>query len=595
MDRNTIAVKVSYLCKEFSDNDFATISLSLLGMIKPFAGIAQSVSRIISRKILDGLDGSVLHSYVNERIKGIIEKCIQKSIQMLPKRSIIREEYIKEIAHEWTKYTITENGDFEILKNNNQIISNMTAYNTLLDDREKKRLKECFHGLLELYLFANEDLNAYIANRRVGNVETMLNDLMNNTNKVYRRLYSQLSSLHRIQANNLIQKIGLHRNEDGMIRYLSMMFEKMTDGTKKIMEQCSTDTLSYLSAFQDAYNEAFALFNQGRREIALVGDELSRIIDLQKTAQLYNENEDNLYIKLYVDFMCADIFYFQDDYDSAIVKYSLVEGYLVKLNNNSSLSQIIQDALLYIYNSIGWSFHKLGQDKKSLLYYKKIGNAIAEGNYSEEIRSFLSRYLRNSGVCYEKLGKSEEAVRQYKKAIEILPEHTLEFKAYITYCSCIMKDWDRVYQKVTLMWYDNVRQATITNGIEPISGRIIRQIKSYLDMAKTMNSRFSDIYVQIVKILVYELMYDPNIDKERQCYIIEENILTAQDLSDGLLGYRFVIRDYYYALYLMNYQSQKNNWINRARIENNRLYESLLNAKRGPGDTQYFEELFNNL
>ena len=248
----------------------------------------------------------------------------------------------------------------------------------------------------------------------------------------------------------------------------------------------------------------------------------------------------------------------------------------------------------YIF-TIGWSFHKLGQDKKSLLYYKKIGNAIAEGNYSEEIRSFLSRYLRNSGVCYEKLGKSEEAVRQYKKAIEILPEHTLEFKAYITYCSCIMKDWDRVYQKVTLMWYDNVRQATITNGIEPISGRIIRQIKSYLDMAKTMNSRFSDIYVQIVKILVYELMYDPNIDKERQCYIIEENILTAQDLSDGLLGYRFVIRDYYYALYLMNYQSQKNNWINRARIENNRLYESLLNAKRGPGDTQYFEELFNNL
>ena len=78
-----------------------------------------------------------------------------------------------------------------------------------------------------------------------------------------------------------------------------------------------------------------------------------------------------------------------------------------------------------------------------------------------------------------------------------------------------------------MKWLNNVVNNNHLDTIYPISLEMITRIKTYLSIASSMNSRFSDIYVQLIKVLVYEFMFDQKINKEKQFVVINENINIA--------------------------------------------------------------------
>lgn len=158
-----------------------------------------------------------------------------------------------------------------------------------------------------------------------------------------------------------------------------------------------------------------------------------------------------------------------------------------------------------------------------------------------------------------------------------------------------MKKWHTVYEKATMDWLNNVVNNTHLDTKYPISIEMIARIKSYLNIAQMMNSRFSDIYVQLIKVLIYEFMFDAKINKERQFAVINENINIARRISNGLLGYPFITRDFYFMQFLMNYSGYKEKWLTAAKCANDELSQELANQGRNAGDTTIFEQIFSLL
>lgn len=586
MKRDSVAIRVSNLCHRFSESDFATIALALLENILPCAGIAQAVAGEIAAKIQSSFKNDVWYQCIEDEIKQAITRCIEKTIEALPQNCDLREDYIMDMAHGWSILRLGNDMDLTIIDEQNKEVPYTHFYSTVLDLNEREHLKSSFMDILDLHLFANSKLNAYIANKRIDRLEKLLN-------QINQRFNSRLSADQASKAYSFLDRMRVHREEDGMIKFLSLVFEREIHEKDQRKGQYSIDTLEYLLSLQEAYNSVYSSYNNDKRGFRLSEEELFLVVNLQRRAELYAEKDR--YIELYVAFICADIFYFQGDYDSAIENYEIVRNKIQQLSINPLFGGICQDALLYIDNSIGWSFHYLGKDQNSLRYYDEIEEQINQGHYSINIRSFLSRYLRNGGVCLEALGRIEDAISKYEMAIDILPEHTLEFKAYIAYSSSIMKKWDTAYEKVTMDWLNNVANNKHLDTKYPISIEMIARIKGYLNIAQTMNSRFSDIYVQLIKVLVYEFMFDPKIDKERQYAVINGNINIARRISNGLLGYRFVTRDFYFMLYLMNYLGDKAKWLADAKTANNELIRELANQERDSGDTAMFAQMFDNV
>lgn len=586
MKRDSIAIKVSNLCHRFSESDFATIALSLLENILPCAGIAQSVAGEIAVKIQASLRNDVKNQYIEDEIKQSINRCIEKTIEALSQNCELRKDYIKDMAQGWSIIRLGNNMGLTIMDEQNKEIPYTNFYTIVLDENERERLKSIFMDTLDLYLFANSNLNAHIANKRINSIEKKLN-------QINQRFNYRLSSNQTLKAYELLDRMSKHKEEDGMINFISTVFERVIYQKVQQKNQYNIDTLEYLISLQEAYNSIYLSYNNDKRGFRLSEEELFLVIDLQRSTHLYTEKD--LHIELYIAFICADIFFFQGDYDSAVEYYEIVRNKIEQLSFNPLFGRICQDALLYIDNSIGWSYHHLGRDQKSLKYYDDIEKQINQGNYSNNIRSFLSRYLRNGGVCLEALGRIEDAILKYERAIDILPEYTFEFKVYITYSSSIMKNWDIVYEKTTMKWLNNVVNNNHLDTIYPISLEMITRIKTYLSIASSMNSRFSDIYVQLIKVLVYEFMFDQKINKEKQFVVINENINIARGLSNGRPEYRYVVRDFYFMLYLMDYSGDRAKWLADAKVANNGLIQELANQGKKAGDTAMFAQMFDNV
>lgn len=90
-------------------------------------------------------------------------------------------------------------------------------------------------------------------------------------------------------------------------------------------------------------------------------------------------------------------------------------------------------------------------------------------------------------------------------------------------------------------------------------------------------------------------MFDQKINKEKQFVVINENINIARGLSNGRPEYRYVMRDFYFMLYLMDYSGDRAKWLADAKVANNGLIQELANQGKKAGDTAMFAQMFDNV
>ena len=114
------------------------------------------------------------------------------------------------------------------------------------------------------------------------------------------------------------------------------------------------------------------------------------------------------------------------------------------------------------------------------------------------------------------------------------------------------------------------------------------KIYSYLFVAEKMKGNFADIYVQRAKALTYEMLYDTGDDKSTLFMRIKEQLFYAEQFSEEhQIGRLFVLRDFYYALYLLKYDDQESEWLRSCKKTNDRL--------TGKGDANDFEKILDYL
>ena len=246
-------------------------------------------------------------------------------------------------------------------------------------------------------------------------------------------------------------------------------------------------------------------------------------------------------------------------------------------NTNECLSSIA----LYLTNSLAWAYELDGNKTLAIDLYRK----FFEKPVLYVSTQFEARCRRNYGVCLEQVGKYEEAVEQYKKAIEKMTEGSPEFKVYITYCSSMMKIWDKKTDKISFEWAEKTRNL-FRNNNKFLSLNNIKIMQTYLRIAEMKKSMFSDIYIQEAKLYIYLLLLadDENMKKQYE-HMIEELLLFAETIAPGKIGTKFVRRDYYFAMSLLDSDAkQRGNLEILAIAENEKL------EKRG--DAKDFSDLF---
>ena len=165
-----------------------------------------------------------------------------------------------------------------------------------------------------------------------------------------------------------------------------------------------------------------------------------------------------------------------------------------------------------------------------------------------------------------------------------------EYKLYLTSCSAIMKYWDEKAGKTTGQWIKNTRKM-FSEKEKYCTSDEFYTIEAYLDLALSEhrnkdNAIMTQNYCnQMSKMHTYKLILaSTQSDRQKHIAEIEKNLKKLESVAPQALGWHFIKRDFYYAMYEV-LRVNKDIYFEKAWKEN----ESL----GGRGDAKAFGEMLS--
>lgn len=381
-------------------------------------------------------------------------------------------------------------------------------------------------------------------------------------------------------TNDFLNKLFMLFEEDGMMRCFYKLF-------KNQIEIFSPSELFLLSLIQDEYQK---LYEQYYVKNCVTGTEtLDRMLSDKYVVEMEESSQTDSLIVTYLHFIRADRQYFTKDFSGAIKNYKEACSRIKNDNCEKSFSDIDKERCAYLINSIALSYMKRDHEKgyaKAIKLYK--GMFIEFPDVDQYF--FAWRYRRNYGVCLENTNKYLDAIEQYEKAID-MPHKNNEYKLYLTYCSAIMKYWDRETGKLTGEWINNTKQ--LYKKSPYFSPESIAKIKKSLNLAnkhmrsKDLSSMLPDYYNQSTKLLTYRIILSiRKTDRNRYINEVKKNLKILETVSANALGRHYIARDFYYAMSkISSDQTEMKEYFQMAWNENEII--------DGKGDAKQFEKLLS--
>ena len=423
------------------------------------------------------------------------------------------------------------------------ILELANSMHAIFTDEENANLASDFQKAFSNRLFFHPELNAFLLSAKT-------DELSQKTDKSFQ----MIGSLVDFVGNEFLQKLSVLQYRDGIIFCFSRLFRQfLTEHPQP------ADAIKFLAHIQDLHNDNHFQYSKSTRGYKTTSSELQEALISQNAIEIRNQGQPLL--RVYLSFIHAECSYYAEDYQSAIDEYTDVQRIFSR--EIKAPSGDVDNAVVYLMNAIALSRFQLSKKvkedvsrnellKETLNGYQEMSSRLnTSGNYS-----FIWRYWRNYGACLESIGRYQEAIIQYEKALGNMPEGTGEYKLYITYCSSIMKKWDRDYKKISEDWFANIRSIQCHDRLS-LNYENIEIMKAYLSVALHITKGFSDIHVQRAKVMIYEMLLSNDTGTEAIQNAIRQELLIAKIISYGQKGYLYVERDFYYALYLMEPLGEK--------------------------------------
>lgn len=372
-----------------------------------------------------------------------------------------------------------------------------------------------------------------------------------------------------IAAHNFLEKLYELYNEDGMMRCMYELFRQCIN-----MNTITSSDLFLLSIVQDEYLKAYKQYCA--TQFVFEMDGLNRILSDKNIIKMEQNSQTHPLIIEYLHFIRAEGKFYSKDLQSAIHDYLGIYEKICAQYRDNTMSSIDKQKCMYLLNAVAWTYYLMKDTETAIKWYNKMFNEFDD--FDKAVFSW--RYRRNYGVCLDMTHKYLEAIDQYKKAIYIYSTQGMEsrpneYKIYLVYCSAIMKYWDEETGKVTGKWVERVIEA-YNKKMYNISDDTFMEIEAMLQLVSLIlrNNKVVDYYSLMTKLLIYKMIITTRKDRVKK-YIseIEKNIRILEAVSSGSIkGYHFIVRDFYYALYVIsNDDEQKNESYLKAWEENQAL------------------------
>ena len=164
---------------------------------------------------------------------------------------------------------------------------------------------------------------------------------------------------------------------------LDIKEKKAEDALNKLLEAIAID-----SNYREAYLQ---LYQAGTLNVANSGKVMKELL---KGKRIFEE-DDELY------FYCGEIYRLNSDFEKAILEYGFAMEYAKKNGEDFYL-------VPYYYLNRGNLYLKKNQFDKALQDY----------NYSLKLKPDFLGSITNRGICFFKLGKKEDACKDWKNAMD---------------------------------------------------------------------------------------------------------------------------------------------------------------------------------
>lgn len=582
MKRHDVLESLEKITSDTIVGGIASFILACISIFVPGVSLVQPGAKVISNTMKKCIQKDLQKEFERE-IEDELQECLNNTIERMALEAKSTGLQCFEKYKEQFKIALEQNGYFnkETNPSPNEMEDNLIHCLPQLEDNEIVMIRGMFKKAFHKSLFFLPRLNAYLLSIAVNRLDE---DVKTTTNKLSERIDRMEDFNEDIAGfikDELIHKMRVWSERDGMMHAFSVFFQI------HLMENnVDTRIVRLLSRLQDYYNFDYATYNAIPIGQNVNAGETPFTFDLIERNTIYEQNEP--LFECYIDFVNADNWYFNEQYADAANAYESVKMELEKLYGKYNDAEM-DIAKLYIGNSIGWALHRaevinqLSPSNRSIEAYKYI---FPDNNEIRKWNHYISTYRRNYGVCLEYKGEYMEALTQYKIALSTLPDHPRQYKPYITFCSALMKEWDRRYGKTTPLWADNIKNAHNCDEWD-ICDDNIEMIRNHLIVAQNIKNDFADIYVQRAKLLTYELLYNV-VDEREQKRAIERELFFARSFSTtGQRGYIFTQRDFYYALSLIHSSEGKEAWLRLCKECNDMLGDK--------GDAVTFASIIENM
>lgn len=550
---------------------FVSISIPAVGLVEPFYNLVKAIKRGMFE------EGKRFETEFEKEIEGCISDTIERMRIECPE---IKEYYLSGHKREIERLILIYKSRED--QKAADLFYSITEDVPMMDSTETQRINEEFREAFQKSLFFYPRLNSYLIRIALEELQTKIESTNEKLDGMFDLLNERTEEIVSYIKDELIHKYRVWEHKDGMMHSFAKLFREYYLNRKPNIR-----AIKYLSTIQDDYNYNYAKYNStpmGRNI-----ESAQAPFDLIERDTIYKENE--LLFECYLHFIEADYWYFNKRYYRAIEAYQLVRDDLKALNSNDNRydKEAIRDAELYVVNSIAWSCHEADRHEHTAFLFKGVeafkSVFQSEEDYADNL--FISIYRRNYGVCLESANNYCDALGQYIIAINLLPDYTDQYKLFTTFCSSLMKEWDRRYKKISDHWVNNIREKKLNPDKWDISCENIEKVKNYLSTAEKIKGNFPDIYIQRTKVLTYELLYSDMIDIERQYAAVDQQLFFAEQFGRRQEGRIFVKRDFCYALFLIDFRGQKGKWIDECE-----KFNDMLNHK---GDADDFAVLIESI
>lgn len=377
------------------------------------------------------------------------------------------------------------------------------------------------------------------------------------------------------KQNEFLNKIEKLTEKDGMMRCMHKAFKENLDDVKIRLSD-----ISLLSVVQSAYQKLYDEFDQ-RGKVSDT-EEFDILMSSRPVLDMEIAHNTHPLIPSYLHFIKADRAYFEKKYNEAIKEYQHAYDKIQNKKQAGQLSDVDKQTCVYLLNSIAWSIKEQGEEEsiaKAIQVYEELF-----ATYPETDKYYFAwKYRRNYGVCLERDGQYVKAMDQYDLALNDYKsaeesEKSNEYKIYITYCSVMMKYWDRETKKTSGKWISNTRDQ-YSKKQSFLTDEIFAKIESRLNLFHSAitfynaQNKLPDYYNQRSKLLTYQMIISQDKHEQKKiAYEIMQNLDTLEIVSRTAIGWHFVKRDFYYAQFeLTDDLEDKKAFLSIACEENEKL------------------------